>query len=222
MFKHRILWGLLLSVLVVFVGVAVGKWQGGKASKGGWDERPLEGLNNFGTVPDFSLIERSGKRLGLSDLKGKTWVVDFIYTRCRDTCPLQSAHMAKLQVDLSNTGDMKLVSISVDPEWDTPNVLSQYAKRFKADSERWFFLTGDKNAIYRLAQEGFRLSAVPASNGEDNVFIHSSRFILVDSKGHIRGYYDSNDMEALKRLRRDAKTVLAKKSETQSKGKGSS
>jgi protein SCO1/2 len=206
------LWGFLLSVVVVFVGIAVGTWRHGRTNQGGWNEKPLEGLRDFGTVPNFSLIERSGKRLSLSDLKGKTWIVDFIYTRCRDTCPLQSAQMAKLQADLSSSDAMKLVSVSVDPEWDTPEVLSRYAERYKADPQFWLFLTGDKNAIYRLAQEGFRLSAVPASGVErkGSEILHSSRFVLVDRAAQIRGYYDSSDPEVLKRLRRDLKTLLGK------------
>jgi protein SCO1/2 len=196
----------------VFIGVAVGNWQSGGTNQGSSDERPLEGLKDFGRVPEFTLTERSGKRLGLSDLQGKAWVVDFIYTRCKDTCPLQSAQMAKLQADLGNN-DVKLVSISVDPEWDSPKVLSQYANRFKADPERWLFLTGDKNSIYRLAQEGFRLSAVPASDGAEDVFIHSSRFVLVDKQRQIRGYYDSQDPEALRRLKKDAATLLTDEKE---------
>ena len=213
MINNRILWGLILSVLVAFIAVAVGNWQSGGINQGSSDERPLEGLKKFGRVPDFSLIERSGKRVTLFDLKEKPWVVDFIYTRCKDTCPLQSAQMARLQADLANTDDLKLVSISVDPEWDSPEVLSQYAERFKADPERWLFLTGDKKEIYRLAQEGFRLSAVPASDGAENVFIHSSRFVLVDQQRQIRGYYDSQDPEALRRLRKDAASLLTNKEE---------
>lgn len=164
-------------------------------------------------MPDFSLIERSGKRFQLSDLRQKIWIVNFFYSTCTDTCPLQSAEMVKLQSDLTDWTDVKLVSISVDPERDTPHVLSQYADRFKADPDRWLFLTGDKEAIYRLAQEGFRLSVALASEsgGQDgNTFIHSPRFVLVDREGRIRGYYDSRDPEALLRLRRELKTLLRK------------
>jgi protein SCO1/2 len=118
--------------------------------------------------------------------------------------------MAKLQEELANEGKVTLVSISVDPEQDTPQVLSQYADRFKADPDRWLLLTGKKKEIYRLAQEGFRLSAVPASNGsqETNEIFHSSRFVLVDSQAQIRGYYDSADPKALQRLRQDVKVLL--------------
>lgn len=178
---------------------------------GGWDQRSLEGLENFGAVPDFSLTERSRKQIKLSDLQGKIWIADFFYSTCKDTCPLQSAEMARLQNEMENKSNLQLVSISVDPEHDVPEVLSRYADRFKADADRWLFLTGSKRQIYRLVQEGFRLSAAPASYREGkelDPILHSSRFVLVDGKGQIRGYYDSSDGEALKRLRRDLKTLL--------------
>ena len=207
----RFLWGLLAIAIAAALGAAV--WTALRVwpRQGGWDERPLEGLKNFGTVPDFSLMERSGKPFGLVDLRDKIWIANFIYTNCKDTCPLQSAEMAGLQNDLADKADIKLVSISVDPERDTPQALSQYAERFKADPDRWLFLTGEKREIYRLAQEGFRLSAVPASNaGQENgaSILHSARFVLVDGKAQIRGYYQSTDAEAIKRLSRDLKKLL--------------
>ena len=207
---RRLVWGLLAIVLAGIIGIAV--WTGLEVwpRQGGWDQRPLEELGNFGKVPDFSLIERSGKPLGLSDLHEKVWIANFMYTTCKDTCPLQSAEMAKLQAELSDRADIRLVSITIDPERDTPQILSGYADRFKADLDRWLFLTGEKEAIYRLAQEGFRLSAVPVSDGtgkNSNVILHSSRFVLVDGEAKIRGYYDSRDAEALKRLRADLKML---------------
>lgn len=210
---RHFLWGFAVILLAGALSTAV--WTGliMWSRQGGWDERSLEGLGSFGTLPDFSLIERSGKRLTLSDLRGKIWVADLIYTTCKDTCPLQSAEMARLQADLADRADLKLVSISIDPERDTPEVLSRYAERYHANPERWLFLTGKKQAIYNLAQEGFRLSAVPVSDDTEknnHVILHSSRFVLVDGQKQIRGYYDSNDAEALRRLRRDVKTLLRK------------
>ncbi len=203
--------GFALIVMAGLLGVAF--WAGLSVwpRQGGWQEKPLEGLGRFGKVPDFSLTERSGKKIELSDLGGKIWITNFIYTSCKDTCPLQSAEMARLQSDLSDRTDVRLVSISVDPERDTLAVLSRYAERFHADPRRWLFLTGEKQVIYRLAQEGFHLSAVPAQSNEgknDGAFIHSSRFVLVDDQTEIRGYYDSNDADALQRLRQDAKMLL--------------
>jgi cytochrome oxidase Cu insertion factor (SCO1/SenC/PrrC family) len=111
-------------------------------------------------VPEFVLTERSERRVTRNELLGLVWVANFFYTSCPDICPLQSAKMARLQHDFADDRDVRLVSISVDPEHDTPAVLQGYAQRFDADPKRWLFLTGDKAAIYRLAQEGFRLSVV--------------------------------------------------------------
>ena len=169
------------------------------------------GLEPLGTLPSFELIERRQVPLRLDDLRGRVWVADFMYTSCVEICPLQSAEMARLQAAFADHGDLRLVSISVDPERDTPEVLSDYAEKFQADPERWLFATGEQEAIARLAQEGFRLSAasyVPAEAGTDYTFIHSNRFVLVDRQGRIRGYYRSTDPEHLARLRRDLTLLL--------------
>jgi protein SCO1 len=105
-----------------------------------------------------------------------------------------------------------LVSITVDPERDTPKVLSKYADRFGANPARWFFLTGEEDSIHKLAQEGFRLAAVeiPHANRPETgaTHTHSPRFVLVDRSAQIRGYYTSTDPDALKRLRDDLKSLL--------------
>jgi protein SCO1/2 len=166
-------------------------------------------------VPDFSLAERNGKTVTLADLRGKLWIADFIYTSCTDTCPLQSAEMAKLQERWGSQPDLKLVSFSVDPERDTPQALARYAERFRADADRWLFLTGDKEQLSRLIQEGFHLGATPAlksAAGED-VILHSPRFVLVDKSAQIRAYYDSRDAEALRRLNKDLMSLLSDRKE---------
>lgn len=207
---YYLLWGVVILALAGVLGttvwIKVGPWPRPQAQT----QRPLEGLADFGAVPQFSFTERSGKEIRRADLRGKVWIVDFIYTSCTDTCPLQSAEMARIQNDLKNRTDLKLVSISVDPERDTPEVLRNYSERFKADPERWLFLTGNREEIYNLVQKGFRLSAVPAEGGNEanGVILHSSRFVLVDGDGHIRGYYNSEEPEALMRLRRDVKKLL--------------
>jgi protein SCO1 len=180
--------------------------------QGTGEEKPLEGLKVFGSVPQFSLIERDGREIALSDLKGEVWIANFIYTNCPDTCPIQSAQMREIQEDFKNEKDLPLVSITVDPTRDTPEVLSEYAQRFSADPGRWLFLTGEKETIYKFAQEGFHLGAVeiphkkrPESGASHT---HSPRFVLVDRAAQIRGYYVSTDAEAMKRLLRDLKILL--------------
>ena len=168
-------------------------------------------LQTLGVLPAFDLIERRQAPLRLNDLRGKVWVADFMYTSCVEVCPLQSAEMARLQAAFAAHPDLRLVSISVDPERDTPAVLSAYAEQFQADPERWLFATGEPDAVARLAQEGFRLSAASYVSGEDGAdytFIHSNRFVLVDRQGRIRGYYRSTDPDDLMRLRRDLTVLL--------------
>ncbi len=217
------LWGLLAVVMVVIAGTGVWFWQGSLSQEGGWEEKRLEGLQTYGTVPDFDLIERSGRHVELSDLRGKLWVAQFFYTNCPDICPLTVPQMGLLHLEYQNDpefrSEIRFVSITADPERDTPEVLSKFAKRFSADPERWLFLTGEKADIYRLAQEGFRLGIGEMENppeekaktGEEKEFLHSARLILVDRKAQIRGYYSGIEAEAMVRLRRDLKTLLAEK-----------
>jgi protein SCO1/2 len=203
-----------LAVSVVCLGIVLGTalWLklGPAPQLARWQERPLEGLSLYGAVPEFVLLERSGKSIRLADLRGATWIVDFIYTSCTDTCPMQTAEMAKLQEELKDKTAVRLVSISVDPETDRPEVLSRYAEHHKADAKRWLFLTGAKEEINRLVAEGFRLSAASARDGSGatGVILHSPRLVLVDKETRIRGYYDSRDREALARLRQDIATLL--------------
>ena len=209
----------LLGVAVIGSGIVLGTFLwlklAPKPGLRGWDARPLEGLSHHGAVPEFSLTERSGKSVGLAALRGKIWIADFIYTSCTDTCPLQTAAMAKLQEQWSDRPELRLVSFTVDPARDTPKVLSRYADKFKADADRWLFLTGETEQVAQLIQAGFHLSAAPLTeNGtQASVILHSPRFVLVDSEAQIRGYYDSRDGDAMKRLKADVATLLNRKKE---------
>jgi cytochrome oxidase Cu insertion factor (SCO1/SenC/PrrC family) len=157
---HILLWSVLSLVLVGVVSFGIWSLV--------WDERlqpssarmPSAQLPVYGAVPNFALIDQLGRAIRRVDLEGKVWLASFIYTHCPDECPLMTAEMAQLHSDLAHRVDLRFVSISVDPERDTPTVLAQYAERFNANPDRWLFLTGDKVAIYRLAREGFRLGIV--------------------------------------------------------------
>ena len=140
---QRLVWSATFLVLVGIGGGALWYWQERGPSTGS-DASPLEHLGDFGAVPDFALMERSERRITRTDLQGLLWIANFFYTHCPDTCPLQSARMARLQDDFSAERDVRLVSISVDPEHDTSAVLRDYAQRFGADAERWLFLTATK------------------------------------------------------------------------------
>ncbi len=223
------LWGGTALGLAAVAATAVVSWRGTGARQAGSEERPLEGLQVFWAVPDFSLVERSGRTVTLADLRGKVWIATFVYTQCKETCPLQTAYMAQLQKDLGAEPDLRFVSITVDPKHDTPKVLREYAKRYGADPERWLFLTGKKSVIHHLAQDGFRLSVqdvepdegtqgtsvLPfgprpayASHGSKGLVIHSSRIVLVDRQARIRGLYPGTEPDAIGRLRKDVKRLL--------------
>ena len=210
-FKVRFfLLGLSVAGLGAILGTALWLRLGPGPQLTGMQQQPLEGSNRYGSVPEFALVERSGKTTTLADLRGTIWVADFIYTTCKDTCPLQTAEMAKLQEEWKDKVGVKLVSFTVDPEKDTIEALSRYADSYKADSNRWLFLTGNKEPITRLVREGFRLSAAvaPADDNPDSVILHSPRFVLIDKEGKICGYYDSRDREALQRLKKDVASLL--------------
>jgi protein SCO1/2 len=168
-----------------------------------------------GTLPDFSLIERSDQPFDSQDLRGHVWVADFIFTNCAGTCPIMTTAMAEIQkmAIAENLEDVKLVSITVDPERDSVQVLKRFADGYGAIKDRWYFLTGDGAAIQQLANKGFLLSAA-TSNGDsaEEPIIHSNRFVLIDRRLQIRGYYDGTDEESLKQLLIDLKKVYREKS----------
>jgi cytochrome oxidase Cu insertion factor (SCO1/SenC/PrrC family) len=168
----------------------------------------------LGPVADFSLTERSGQTIRLADLRGKVWVVSFLFTRCCTGCPRISADLLELQKNLPEGA--VIVSFSVDPDYDTPPVLKAYAETLGADTKRWLFLTGKQPEIYRLIKESFHLG-VEQNQGETrkpgNEVTHSNRLIVVDGQGHIRGWdFDGTNPEDLPRLQKRIEELLREKS----------
>lgn len=163
---------------------------------------------DFGAAPDFALTERGGQAVTRADLRGKVWVANFIFTRCGGPCPLLSEKMAGLQKRLADP-DLRLVSFSVDPAYDTPEVLKAYAGRYGADPHRWWFLTGETEPVYAVIRDGFHLAVAPDPSGkEGEQVVHNLSFVLVDRQGRIRGYYGGTDETELEKLRRDARKLL--------------
>jgi protein SCO1 len=205
---------LLLGIAVVGLGAILGTalWlKLAPHSRLGIEQAdPANGEKQYGSVPEFTLTERDGSIVSLQQLRGKIWVADFIYTSCTDTCPLQSAMMAKLQQEYATKPDFQLVSFTVDPERDTPQALTSYASKFQADGKRWYFLTGQRDRIVRLVEEGFHLAVATVSSDADPAGIigHSPRFVLVDKDARIRGYYDSQESEAFVRLKNDIDSLV--------------
>ncbi|MEY2484492.1 MAG: enediyne biosynthesis protein [Verrucomicrobiota bacterium] len=161
---------------------------------------------DYGRAPEFELTNQNGERFGSAQLKGRIWIADFIFTACQGPCPMISSRMSELQKPLEKS-DVHLVSFTVDPEKDTPEVLRGYAERLHAQPERWDFLTGPKAVIYQLSRNGFKL-AVSDGTEETGTPVHSTRFMLVDRKGEIRGYYDGTEADAVTKLLADTSHLL--------------
>lgn len=215
-----LIWGGL-GLVLAFV-VAAGTWNllQGTTARQAADGRPgagvLEGPDDFGAVDPFTLTERSGRTVTLEDLSGSWWIADFIFTRCTGICPILTTRMASLGrrlPELPAGENVRFVSFTVDPDWDTPEVLDAYARQAAAggaDLGRWLFLTGPRDVMYRLIGESFRLNVAergdePAAEGE--LITHSDRFVLVDPEGRIRGYYHGTDEESVARLVQDLESL---------------
>jgi len=166
-----------------------------------------EPLSEFGSVPDFTLVERNGQTVLRSEFNGKVWVADFIFTNCAGTCPLMTEQMSELQHVLPE--EVLLVSFTVDPTRDTPMVLATYADRHEADSDRWYFLTGTREELYTLAQRGFHLAVDDTIGTEAEPITHSSRFVLIDQVGTIRNYYDGTNGGEVARIEDDVQALLS-------------
>src|SRR5213595_2989923 len=163
-------------------------------------------VSSYGSVPSFQLTNQDGQSFGSPQLAGKIWIADFIYTMCPGPCPMISTRMSELQKPLEKT-NVRLVSFSVDPEKDTPEVLRGYAEKLRAEPKRWDFLTGAKSAIYDLSHKGFKL-AVSDGSDEAGIPVHSTRLVLVDRHGEIRGYYEATEADAVTKLLADTSHLL--------------
>jgi len=187
----RLLWG---GMIVAMLGVVVGKAL-----------FPNRDVPVLFPAASYSLIDQNGKNLSDIDLHGKTYICDFIFTSCGASCPLMTHHMAELQKRLPSK--IQFVSFTVNPEFDTPPVLKEYAKQYGADESRWHFLTGSPKQMAAVAQN-FRMTAIPKTDTDP--ILHSDRFLLVDGDGNVRGVYDSNDPQKVQELIDDAKFAAHK------------
>ncbi len=163
-------------------------------------------IATFGQVPPFQLTNQNGQPFGSADLENKIWIADFIFTSCPGPCPIISSRMSELQKPLGKS-DVRLVSFTVDPEKDTPEVLRNYAEKLHAQTDKWNFLTGKKTEIYDLSAKGFKLAAVEG-NEETGMPVHSTRMVLVDRRGQIRGYYDALAADGVTKLVADTRHLL--------------
>jgi len=178
-------WGLLGLVIAAICGAYV------------WTLlKPPPGLSQ---VHDFTLKNQLGRSVSLADLRGEVWVANIIFTRCPGPCAKMSKKMSELQAALP-VNRVKLISLTADPEFDTPAVLLKYGERYHTNPSRWWFLTGDKAQIRSLAVESLKFVVVEKNAGErdadNDLFIHGTRIAVVDRRGQVRAWMDGDEPKA--------------------------
>lgn len=158
-------------------------------------------------VGNFSFINQDGKTISQKDLDGNVYVTDFFFTTCQSICPRMTRQMNRIYKQFRNNPQVKILSHTVNPEFDSVPVLSSYAKQLEAKSDQWFFVTGKKKELYDVARKGYFLDASEGDGGPED-FIHNQNFALIDKHRHIRGYYDGTDSADVDRLMGDIKILL--------------
>ncbi|MFL3025168.1 MAG: SCO family protein [Candidatus Neomarinimicrobiota bacterium] len=162
----------------------------------------LDDLPISGSVPDFEFTDSNGETITREDMEGKVWVADFIFTTCTMACPIMTGNMNLIHKSFKDDNNVRIISISVYPEYDTPEVLKEYASRYNANTDRWHFLTGPEESVKNIIKTGFKIG-----DYEDIIF-HSEKFALVDVRGNIRGYYSGMETEDMSKLKKDIKRLL--------------
>ncbi len=207
MVAQRIIWLLLGLVLAGVIGYGVLSEPAGAPPKTTERRLPV-----YGSVPTFSLTERTGETFTDKGLDGSIWIADFIFTNCTGVCPLLSRTMSRLQNQLRND-NVRFLSLTVDPTRDTPEVLRRYAKRYRASKTDWLFLTGDEAEMRQLIVDGFRLGVTALPNDDPRLvthepIIHSNRYLLIDAERKIRGYYSGDDHNAVETLLQHVRLLI--------------
>lgn len=183
----------------------------GEGFRGGSLDTPSHDPPKLVKLPAFDLTERSGSQVTLDGLKGKAWIASFVFTRCAGPCPMITSRTAMLQMELNQKpywDDMRLVTVTVDPDHDTPKVLAARAQLALADETHWLWLTGTRDTVWTLIRDGFKL---PVNDDRENTLmpiVHSQKFVLVDGDGWIRGYYDALEEEAYQKMISDLEKII--------------
>ncbi|HEU0120388.1 MAG TPA: SCO family protein [Bryobacteraceae bacterium] len=163
--------------------------------------RKVATLPIYGTVPRFQLTTQDGAPFDSHSLDGKLWLASFFFASCTGPCPRINTQIYALQESTYTYPDLRILSFTVDPEHDTPPVLAAYAKRYKADPQRWTFLTGPRATISKLSKDGFQVGELDDANS------HSTRIMLVDGRSRVRGHYPAIEAESLDALQKGIASI---------------
>jgi protein SCO1/2 len=200
-FQDKLLWAattVMLLLAVPYLLVKAGAWEPSSSSASGASSSlPVRGPDDLpviGEISDFSMTNQLGQTIRRDDLLGQVWVAEVIFTRCPGPCAKMTTRMSDLQDSIPSRWPVKFVSLTTDPEYDTPEVLRRYAEEFQADPQRWYFLHAEKPAIADLAVNGLKLVVLDkeeARESPNDLFIHSTTLALVDKHGRLRGAFES-------------------------------
>ena len=158
-------------------------------------------------IPKFQLINQNGDTITNDDYTGKIYIADFFFTTCPGICPKLTKHMKILDDLYSNNDQIKFLSHTVMPWYDSVSVLNEYGKRYDIDSEKWNLVTGEKEEIYRVARDGYFADNSFKAQESVNEFIHTENFYLIDKNGKIRGVYNGTLEIEIERLKRHIITL---------------
>lgn len=174
-------------------------------------ERDVVGTDTvYHTIAPFAFVDQDSSWVTNSTFNDNIYVADFFFTTCRSICPLMKTQMLRVYKATAEMPDVKLLSHTIDPEYDTVALLHDYAERLDVESSRWHFVTGVKDSIYKIAQTSYFATAME-DKAEPDGFIHSGAFLLIDKKKRIRGKYDGTKEEDVNRLIADINKLRAEK-----------
>ena len=165
-------------------------------------DESIQYIKKYHRIGDFSLTNQNNKNISHLDYDDHIYVADFFFTTCPSICPIMTENMVYLQSLVNDLTEVKLLSFSVTPEIDTPEVLKAYAQQKGINDSRWNLLTGDKKEIYKLARQSY-LVVQEDGNGDEHDMIHTENFVLIDKQRRIRGYYDGTQREDMEQIRAD-------------------
>ena len=183
--KHRFVISIVVGIVIAYL----------------WFVTKPEPLPVLGSIPDFVMTNSNNESFGSSDLKDNIWVADFIFTTCAGPCPVMSNEMAIVHQEFIEDESIRTVSYTVNPDYDTPEVLADYAERYNANTEQWHFLTAPYEDIQSIIVNGFKMGDM------EEIVFHSTRFALVDKEMNIRGYYIGTEIEDIEELKKDIRRL---------------
>lgn len=201
----------IFSVLIGIVALLAASCSGSNKEKPLpiYGERDIVGTDTiYHTIADFSFVDQDSAEVTHKTFENKIYVADFFFTSCRTICPKMKTQMLRVYDSIENDPDILLLSHTIDPEYDTVGLLHDYADRLGVKSEKWHFVTGDKEQIYNLAQTSYFATAMEDKSEPDG-FIHSGAFLLIDKHRRIRGKYDGTEEKEVNRLLNDIRKLKA-------------